>query len=137
MFDYRIKRITVKRDDKNILIDPEEFYFLEGLKGKVWIHTREESFSLWGSLREWEYRLRSLCFFRCHLTHIINLSKVDRLSIKADGSAVVRLKYMGHRIPVDADKVNALRATLKSQKSAFNSNSNRLREGNMEEYSNG
>ncbi|GGE81655.1 LytTR family transcriptional regulator DNA-binding domain-containing protein [Priestia taiwanensis] len=72
----RIDKIPAKVNEKLILFDPMEIYFVESQEGNSYIHVKEGRFLCTYTLNELQEKLKVFGFFRCHRSYIINLQRV-------------------------------------------------------------
>jgi ABC-2 type transport system ATP-binding protein len=72
----RIDKIPAKVNEKLILFDPMEIYFVESQEGNSYIHVKEGRFLCTFTLNELQEKLKPFGFFRCHRSYIINLQRV-------------------------------------------------------------
>jgi two-component system LytT family response regulator len=74
----------VKVDGKQIRVNYEDIYFIEGLRDYIRIHLKEERLIVHDTLKEFIKKLPSKKFMRVHKSHIINLSKIKAI----DGNSI-------------------------------------------------
>jgi ABC-2 type transport system ATP-binding protein len=72
----RIDKIPAKVNEKLILFDPMEIYYVESQEGNSYIHVKEGRFLCTFTLNELQEKLKAFGFFRCHRSYIINLQRV-------------------------------------------------------------
>ena len=106
-------KISVKKDDSIILLNPSEIYYLTARKGKVFIITQNDSFYSWDSMNSWEQKLKELNFFRCHRSYIVNVDKIKEITPWFNDTYNLKLKD----IP---DKIYSSKTFTKYLKNRFN-----------------
>lgn len=74
----------VKVDSKQIRVNYEDIYFIEGLRDYIRIHLKEERLIVHDTLKDFVKKLPSKKFMRVHKSHIINLSKIKEI----DGNSI-------------------------------------------------
>ena len=76
--------LTIKGGTKKIDID--EICYIESQRHNLTIHTKEEAYTIVGTMKEMEEKLANLHFFRCNKGYLVSLNHVDGIM---DGCAVV------------------------------------------------
>lgn len=106
-------KITVKKDDSIVLLDPSDIYYLTARKGKVLIITKNDQYYSWDSMNSWEQRLSRFNFFRCHRSYIVNVEKIEEIIPWFNDTYNLKLKG----IP---DKIYSSKTFTKQLKKRFN-----------------
>lgn len=78
------KTLFVKVDGKQVRLNPEEIYFIEGLSDYIRIHLPSERLVVHDTLKEFILKLPSKKFMRIHKSYIINLAKIKSI----DGNSI-------------------------------------------------
>ena len=108
-------KITVKKDDSIVLLDPSEIYYLTARKGQVLIVTRNFSYCSWDSMNSWEHKLKDLNFFRCHRSYIVNVDKIIEITPWFNDTYNLKLKDI-------SDSIYSSKSFTRRLKSRFNNN---------------
>lgn len=91
-------KITVKRDDSIVLLNPSDIYYLTTRRGKVVIFTKNDQYYSWDSMNSWEKRLSGFNFFRCHRSYIVNVDKIEEIIPWYSDTYNLKLKDIPDRI---------------------------------------
>lgn len=76
--------LFVKVDGKQVRLNPDEIYFVEGLSDYIRIHLPSERLVVHDTLKEFITKLPSKKFMRIHKSYIINLAKINAV----DGNSI-------------------------------------------------
>ncbi|MCA0987071.1 LytTR family transcriptional regulator DNA-binding domain-containing protein [Guptibacillus algicola] len=76
---FTFNKIPAKVEKKILLFDPNEIDYIESSGGDVTIHVRGEGFQGYFTLTEYEEKLASYGYFRCHRSYLVNLQKVTEV----------------------------------------------------------
>lgn len=90
------KRLFIRT--KNLTIDQKDILYIESRGKKVDIHTRKETFSIYGAMSELETQLGE-SFYRCHRGYLVNMAYITEYgadSITLTGGARVYLTKKKH-----------------------------------------
>lgn len=74
--------VYVKTDKYVKRIHIDDILLVKTAGREICIETRTESYLLWGTLDEWEEKLRVPFFYRAHRSYVINLHHIRRYSYK-------------------------------------------------------
>ncbi|MER1959303.1 MAG: LytTR family transcriptional regulator DNA-binding domain-containing protein [Solibacillus sp.] len=111
--NFKIEKISTKKNEKVILFDPPEIDYIESLEGSVLIHVGGENYSCAMTLIELEKKLKSYGFFRCHRSYIVNLQKVREIITWTKNSYSLRLNLgKDSVVPLSRAKLQELRDLL-------------------------
>lgn len=72
-------KITGRKDDRRIIINPEDILYIESVDDKTFACTRDDVFRMEYSLQGMLIQLDDIRFFRCGKSMIINIDKVSSL----------------------------------------------------------
>ena len=72
-------KITGRKDDRRIIINPEDILYIESVDDKTFACTRDDVFRMEYSLQGMLIQLDDIRFFRCSKSMIINIDKVSSL----------------------------------------------------------
>ena len=61
-------------------IPAAEISYIESLDHKIYVHTKDRMLPVDGTLAAMEKQVASLPFFRCHVSYLVNLAFVERIS---------------------------------------------------------
>lgn len=87
--------------NENYRIRIADILYVEGMRAKIWIHCRNETYRYRGALKSIESMLKGKGFFQIHQSYIINLNMIvryDKTEIELEG---------GHKVPVSRYKWKA------------------------------
>jgi len=71
--------LFVKVDGKQVKINPEEIYFIEGLSDYIRIHLQSERLIILDNLKDFINKLPAKDFMRIHKSYIIQLDKIKSI----------------------------------------------------------
>ena len=74
------QRLSFSNREGTYSIPADELCYIESLDHKVIVHTREAAIPVDTSLAAAEKLVAGLPFFRCHVSYLVNLRYVDRIS---------------------------------------------------------
>lgn len=106
------KRIPAWRGDELIVLNPSEVYYLYIDGRNVYIHTKTETYSMRGSLKDWEERLAKHSFFRCHKCYLVNIEKIQKLIACLDSSCLIKMVDLSETIPLSRNRVQSLKDAI-------------------------
>lgn len=93
--------ISFSFQNENFRIRIDDILYVEGMRGKIWIHCRNDSYRYRDALKNIDSSLKKKGFFQIHQSYIINMNKIvryDKTEIEIEG---------GHKIPVSRYKWKA------------------------------
>ena len=105
----RKQMIAVWAGEDMCLINRNDICYLEVQDGIVSIHTDKRLYSVRGSLIDWEKKLASSAFFRCHKSFLVNVEKISRLTPAQDNAFVITLNGQHQQIPLSRQRVPQFR----------------------------
>ncbi|WP_270180310.1 LytTR family transcriptional regulator DNA-binding domain-containing protein [Alkalihalobacillus sp. CinArs1] len=105
------RKIPAKVEKKILLFDPTEINYLESSGGDVTIHVNGEEFQGFFSLTEYEEKLASYGYFRCHRSYLVNLEKVTEV-ITWTRNAYGLILEDSSELPLSKNKMATLREIL-------------------------
>lgn len=109
----RVEKIPAKVEDKIILFDPTEINYIESSEGISLLHVKGATFPCAFTLNDLEIKLKSLGFFRCHRSYIVNLQKVrEVISWTRNSFSLILDDDKKSSIPLSKGKYDELKATL-------------------------
>ena len=73
-------RLRFSNREGTYSVDAAEICYIESLEHKIVVHTVQEKISSDMSLAAAEKMVKALPFFRCHVSYLVNLRYVDRVS---------------------------------------------------------
>ena len=73
-------RLSFSNREGEWSVPASEVCYIESLDHKIFVHTTEHSIPVDGSLAAMEKLTASLPFFRCHVSYLVNLAHVERVS---------------------------------------------------------
>ncbi|BBF44931.1 hypothetical protein lbkm_3671 [Lachnospiraceae bacterium KM106-2] len=89
--EYRESILAVERDEKYIILKPEEIYMVRVEKEKVVVYTTRDFYYARSRLYEMEQRLGK-DFLRISKTTIVNLNQLDSVEPSFSGTMYLKLK---------------------------------------------
>ena len=111
--EFKMEKISTKKNEKVILFDPPEIDYIESVEGSILIHVGGENYSCAMTLTELEKKLKSYGFFRCHRSYIVNLQKVREIITWTKNSYSLRLNVgKDSVVPLSRAKLQDLRDLL-------------------------
>lgn len=69
----------VKVDGKQVKVNPDDIYFIEGLSDYIRIHLQNEKMIVLDNLKDFIHRLPPKSFMRIHKSYIMNLDKIKSI----------------------------------------------------------
>lgn len=104
---HKLQRLSIKVNDKLMLIDPIDIDYIESRNGKVLIFVNQESYVHDATLSTLEVQLKHYGFFRCHRSYLINLQKVSEIITWSKNSYSLRLNHNKEQlIPLSRQKLS-------------------------------
>lgn len=102
-------KISVKKDDSIILLDPSDIYYLTARNGKVMVVTKGNCYHSWKSMNAWEERLKDYNFFRCHRSYIVNVEKIEEIIPWFNDTYNLKLKDLSDSIYISKSYIKLLK----------------------------
>ncbi len=109
---YKNKKIMVWKGDQIFVLNINEVIYLEIFKGMIKIISEKGTFSMRGTLNEWEKKLSDCSFFRCHKSFLINTDKIVKLTPCIDNTFLIELDGLETKIPLSRSKTQRLNEFL-------------------------
>ncbi|NLC67927.1 MAG: LytTR family transcriptional regulator [Clostridiaceae bacterium] len=106
MITNNIRKIPALDGEDIILLNPSDVLFLYFQNRNVMVVTKQKEYRTRHSLNYWEEKLARLDFFRCYRSYLVNLNKVERISVIFRNSYF--LKIAGHKEYIPVSRKNAL-----------------------------
>jgi ABC-2 type transport system ATP-binding protein len=78
---FILEKIPVKTENKIILLNPSEIYYIEALNNNTCIYTERDKYVCNLTMSQTETRLSQLGFFRNHRSYLVNLQKISEVII--------------------------------------------------------
>ena len=100
-----------KKDQRTVLVRPEEIYYFEAVDGKTFIYCEKDVYECGVKLYEAEQRLSAGSFVRVSKSSILNLSKLKGFQHKLNGKLEAHLQN-GERLEVSRHYVAQLKERL-------------------------
>ncbi len=108
-----LKRVVVKRDNRLVLVNVEDIYFVCAEDGDVFLTTYDEKFLVPATLKEMEKKLPSQMFFRTHRGCLVNMNHVKEISPFFSGTYIMYLNdRAGSEIQVSRKQTKKLKQLL-------------------------
>lgn len=105
--------IAVSQEDRTILLDVNEIFFLEAKEEGVYVYTAQESFWSKTSLESMTRRLPKDRFFPCHRSYVVNLQQVREFMPFFNGVYMVRMRDKKRtEVPVSRARARELKGRL-------------------------
>lgn len=109
----RIPRISIKVNDKLVLLNPYEIDYIESYDGQCLIYVKNNKFSSNEPLTKIEEKLMNYGFFRSHRSYLVNLQKiVEIISWSKDSYSVVLSDKQKTTVPLAKGRVQELKKVL-------------------------
>lgn len=100
--------LVLEKEGRKVILQPNEIIYIESRKHKIHIKTRNlTEIVVNGELYDFEDRLRSSGFFRCHRSFLVNIDCIRTIS--AVGYAYDIITKSGERVPLSRRQVKDLR----------------------------
>lgn len=97
------KYLVFRFQNESYNIKYSDILYIEGMRDKMWIHCKDETFRWRGALKKLLEQLAGHGFFQVHRSYIINMDKIQRYSSKA-----VQLEN-GEEVPISRYKLDAFK----------------------------
>ena len=105
------RRISVRSEEKILLVDPVRIDWIEAYGNYVRFHVGPQNYLLRGTLCRWEQRLARDGFVRTHRSAIVNLARVVSLQPTFAGDYTLQLSAGGY-VPLSRTYRDAFFAAL-------------------------
>jgi DNA-binding LytR/AlgR family response regulator len=102
-------KIPIPDDEAIHLVNKSDVLYLTAIGGDVLVSTVNGEYKSHGSLNSWSQKLGMDNFFRCHRSYIVNIEKIERISLWFNGAYNLKLKNCKDTIPVSRENVKALK----------------------------
>lgn len=83
-YGTRCKSIEIKRGKDNILIQLHDIYYIESLRKLIVLHTRDQEFCCYNSLKHFENESSQYSFVRIHKSFIVNTHKIRSVTLNKE-----------------------------------------------------
>lgn len=100
------------KDGQKVVINQTDILYIESVDGKCFVYTPEEVFGIDLTLTQLEQILKSINFFRCSKSMIINIDKVHKLKSLAS-NRIDATMYNGEHIIISRTYASSFRKRLK------------------------
>ncbi|MCM1086990.1 MAG: LytTR family transcriptional regulator [Muribaculaceae bacterium] len=110
-FKVKREKLTVKKGDKILQVEPGEVYYFEAVDNKVFLYTKENVYEIRLKLYELERRFEGTDFFRASKSVILNLAKVQNFYPAFNGKFEALMKN-GERVVISRQYVPILKNKL-------------------------
>lgn len=110
-FKVKKEKLTVKKGDKILQVEPGEVYYFEAVDNKVFLYTKENVYEIRLKLYELERRFEGTDFFRASKSVILNLAKVQNFYPVFNGKFEALMKN-GERVVISRQYVPILKNKL-------------------------
>ena len=74
------QRLSFSNREGSWSVPASEIFYIESLDHKIYVHTADRVLPVDGSLAAVEAMVAALPFFRCHVSYLVNLAYVERVS---------------------------------------------------------
>lgn len=108
---FTFNKIPARVEKKILLFDPSEIDYIESSGGEVTIHVKGEGFQGFFTLTEYEEKLASYGYFRCHRSYLVNLQKVTEV-ITWTRNAYGLILEDSSELPLSKNKMATLKEIL-------------------------
>lgn len=111
-----LKKVVVRKKNSKdrIVLDPSEVDFFYAESAEVFARVKEQDFIVHMTLRDLTESLALQGFAPCHKAHIVNLSKIEKITPLFSGNFEIHLKANPKRIPLSRRFAKAIRDQLKA-----------------------
>jgi len=112
LFRKKINKVIAWKENKIILLDPEQILYFTALAGKIVVITNQGEFEVRNSLNYWEERMSCNNFFRCHRSFLINMDKIEMIRPMFGNTYDIKLTGCSQYIPVSRKYARQLKCML-------------------------
>jgi len=105
-------KIIAWKDNKILLLNPEQILFFLAKGGEVTAVTGRGQFKVRNTLNCWEERLSEYGFFRCHRAFLINLDKIEVIRPMFNNTYDIKMIDYPANIPVSRKYAKELKEIL-------------------------
>ncbi|MDR7345524.1 two-component system LytT family response regulator [Pantoea alhagi] len=105
--------VNLMRDERIIVTDINEIYYLEAHEKLTFVYTRREEYVMSVAMSEFCSRLPESQFFRCHRSYCVNLNKIREIEPWFNNTYLLRLRDLDFQVPVSRSKVKAFRQLMR------------------------
>ncbi|UQY43086.1 LytTR family DNA-binding domain-containing protein [Erwinia sp. PK3-005] len=105
--------VNLIRDERIIVTDINEIYYLEAHEKLTFVYTRREEYVMSVAISEFCSRLPESQFFRCHRSYCVNLNKIREIEPWFNNTYLLRLRDLDFQVPVSRSKVKAFRQLMR------------------------
>lgn len=112
LFRKQINKIIAWKEEKILLLNPEQGLCFCASGGNVTVVTGSGHFTVRNTLNYWEERLSELNYFRCHRAFLINLDKIENIRPMFNNTYDIKLVDHPHNIPVSRKYAKQLKYIL-------------------------
>ncbi|URQ59846.1 LytTR family DNA-binding domain-containing protein [Pantoea alhagi] len=105
--------VNLIRDERIIVTDINEIYYLEAHEKLTFVYTRREEYVMSVAISEFCNRLPESQFFRCHRSYCVNLNKIREIEPWFNNTYLLRLRDLDFQVPVSRSKVKAFRQLMR------------------------
>ncbi|GLR10583.1 DNA-binding response regulator [Mixta theicola] len=105
--------VNLTRDERIIVTDINEIYYLEAHEKLTFVYTRREEYVMSMAISEFCSRLPESQFFRCHRSYCVNLNKIREIEPWFNNTYILRLRDLEFQVPVSRSKVKAFRQLMR------------------------
>lgn len=105
-------RINLKKNDKIIVTDVNDVYYVLASEKVTLVYTRQEEYTMPMSISEFHSLLPEDIFFRCHRSYTVNLTKIREIVPWFNQTYMLRLKDLSAEIPVSRSKVKVFKQIM-------------------------
>ena len=100
-----IDRITLRKNEKLVVLDANDIYYCEAHKHEVNVYTKDEHFIVNSSISDFHKKLKQDSFFRCHRSYIVNIDKITEIIPWFNNTYMLKLKGLDAEIPVSRQNI--------------------------------
>lgn len=106
------EKLAVHIDDEVFYLDPVDILYIYSQEKQVKIVTKNKTYAVNGTLKDFEARLSSFLFFRIHKSYLVNLNYVNKLTPWFSGTYNLSMNGVEESLPVSRNYVKDLRERL-------------------------
>lgn len=106
-----IEPLPIPGEDRIFLLDPHEIYLVSVEERLVSVFTKDETFTMTGTLNGIEHKLPAELFFKTHRSYILNLTKIREIQPWFNNTLLVTLTN-DEKVPVSRSYVKKFKAQL-------------------------
>lgn len=107
-----IDKITITDKGKMYIINLNDVYYIEACGKCINVTTEKGTFLSKNKISDFEGKLNTEKFYKCHRSYIVNLDKVKEVIPWFNGTYVLKLKDIDKEVPVSRNNIKTFRKLI-------------------------